>query len=447
MKNHRLKAFIRDPRKALFTLAWPVMFGMLVQALYNVVDTAYVGRLGHESIAALTFAFPIFFILIALNSGISVGVNSRIARFIGEKKRRAAENTATHGILLSIVLAFAVFIFGFIFLDDLFMVFGADASVLSISMDYMSIILGGVFFMFPAFVIASIFAGEGDTRTPMIMQVVGLVLNIILDPIFIYTLGLGVQGAAIATVISLFAGFLVALYYLETRSTLKVSMNVFRFSRSIVFDVFRVGAPAAAMMLFMSFYVIFLNRVMAHFGTMHVAAFGIAMRLDGLAFMPIAGFAMAALTLVGMFYGAKRYDLMEGIIWFTVKVGAGFTFLICSFLFFWPSLFLRIFTSDPELIAIGAPYIRIVVFMVPFAAVGMVISRAMQGMGVGLPGFVINLIRTFLVSVPLAYVLVFIFGSGYLAVPLSMFIGAFVGALVALVWIVLKLRGIRALAS
>jgi putative MATE family efflux protein len=444
MKNHRLKEFIRDPRKALFTLAWPVMFGMLVQALYNIVDTAYVGRLGHESIAALTFAFPIFFILIALNSGISVGVNSRIARFMGEKKKRAAENAATHGILISIILAFAVFILGFIFLEDLFSIFGAEESVLMISVRYMSIVLGGVFFMFPSFVIASIFAGEGDTRTPMIIQVVGLVLNIILDPIFIYTLGLGVEGAAIATVISMLAVFLVSLYYLETHSVLQVSFKVFRFSRSIVLDVLRVGTPAAAMMLFMSFYVIFLNRVMAHFGTMHVAAFGIAMRLDGLAFMPIAGFSMAALTLVGMFYGAKRYDLVEDIVWFTVKVSAGFTFLMCSFLFIWPSLFLRIFTSDPALIAIGAPYIRIVVFVVPFAAMGMVISRSMQGMGVGLPGFVINLMRTFLVSVPLAYVLVYVFGSGYLAVPLSMFIGALVGALVAAVWIIVKLRKLRA---
>ena len=207
MKN-KVDEFISNPRKALYKLAWPMLIAMLVQTLYNVVDTAFVGRLGADSIAALTFSFPLFFILIGINSGIAVGMSSRISRFMGEKNKEGAKNTAMHGILLGIFFFIISVVLGLIFIRPMFNLFGATPAVIELAVDYFSIVLMGSIFMFSAYIINNIFVSQGDTKTPMKIQIFTLLLNIVLDPIFIYVLGLGVKGAAIATVISFTIGLI-----------------------------------------------------------------------------------------------------------------------------------------------------------------------------------------------------------------------------------------------
>jgi putative MATE family efflux protein len=319
MKN-RVDEFIANPRRALFVLAAPVAIAMFVQTMYNIVDTVFVGRLGAASIAALTFAFPIFFILISLNSGLGVGINSIISRLLGAKDKEAAENAAAHGILMTVAFAGVVYLLGRLTLTPLYSLFGASPDVRALSMSYMTIILLAVFFMFPAYAMNSIFSAQGDTRTPMIIQTFGFVLNTILDPIFIYPLGFGVRGAAIATDIAIAATLLVYVYFLRKRSYLKVRFHSFRFSFPIFREIFRVGAPASLMMLTMSIYVMFLNGFMAHFGTDYVAAFGLATRLESFVSLPIFALSISLLTLVGMFYGAKRSDLVKSISWYGIGI-------------------------------------------------------------------------------------------------------------------------------
>ncbi len=439
MKN-KVDGFIRNPGKALFTLALPIIIGMLVQSLYNIVDTIYVGRLGADAIAALTFAFPIFFILIALNAGIGVGMGSRISRYLGGKNRTAAENTAMHGVFISLGLGVIIFVLGMIFLEPLFSLFGAHDAVLEMSISYMSIILMGVFFMFPAFVMSNIFIAQGDTRTPMVVQIIALVLNIFMDPLFIFVFDMGVGGAALATVLSFTINLIIFLFLLKRRSYLKLRIRSFTPSLFILKEIVRVGIPASTTMMLMSFSFMFLNRFMAHFGTDHVAMFGIVFRLNSLAFMPISGFAMGAMTLVAMFYGAGRYDLLKGIIWFAVRIGVGFTAFMGALFFIFPSLFLRIFTPDQSLISMGIPYVRIVVFELPFFAMSLFISRTLQGMGLGIPGLVINSVRMILVAVPLAYLFVFVLGYGYLYIAVATVIGASLSMVIAVIWLTVKLR-------
>ena len=170
MLHKRINKFIKNPKKALFTLAAPTIIAMLVQTMYNIVDTAFVGRLGADSIAALTFSFPLFFILIALNSGVAVGMGSRISRFLGAKQHKAAENAAIHGLFISICLAALIFIIGTMSLKPLFNIFGATETVAGLAISYMSIILIGVFFMLPSFAMHNIFTAQGDTKTPMKIQ-------------------------------------------------------------------------------------------------------------------------------------------------------------------------------------------------------------------------------------------------------------------------------------
>lgn len=440
MPKNRVDEFIKNPKKALFTLALPMIIAMLVQVMYNIVDTAFVGRLGADAIAALTFSFPLFFVLISLNSGIGTGMVSRISRYLGAKNKEEAENTAMHGLLISIAAALLIFILGTLTLKPLFVIFGATPSVIALGTGYMSIILIGVFFMFPSFMINGIFSAQGDTKTPMKVQISALILNIILDPIFIYVLGYGVKGAAIATSIAFFFALILNIYYLNKKSYLKIRLSCFKFSFNIIKEIFKVGAPASMTMLLMSFYMMFLNRFMAHFGTDFVAAFGIASRLESVAVMPLVAMAMSLLTLIGMFYGAKRFDLVKSISWYGIKISILFTSAIGFLFFLFPWIFLRIFTPDTTLLSIGSAYLRIEVFTFPLMAVSMNIARIMQAMGFGLPGFIINLIRIFIVAVPLAYIFVFVLGLGYLSIAVAMVLGGIASNIVGVVWLRRKFK-------
>lgn len=447
MKENRVNEFIKNPKKALLTLSYPILVGMLVQTLYNVVDTAFVGWLGVDAIAALTFSFPLFFILIALNAGIGSGVSSRIARFLGENNKEGAENTAMHGLLLAVIVSLASYVVGFFVLKELFVLFGASGIVLQYAMDYMFIVLLGSFFIFIAYTIHAIFSAQGDTKTAMKIQVFALVLNVILDPILIYGLGYGIKGAAIATVISFAIGLALGIYYLMRKSYLKINPHAFRFSRSILKDILYVGMPASITMFIISAYVIFINWFMVDFGTEYVAAFGIASRLESVAMMPLVAFGISALTLIGMFIGAKRFDLVKETSWYTLKIGVGIASVVGAVFFIFPQLFIGIFTPEISLIEITAPYIMINVFTFPLMAVSTIVSRIMQGLGHGLPGLVINLIRVFFVAIPLAYFFVFILGYGYLWIAVAMVIGGIVSNIIAFGWLVLKFRGFGKIAA
>ncbi len=439
MKN-KVDKFIKNPKKALFTLAAPVLVSMLVQSTYSIVDTAFVGRLGSDAIAALTFSFPIFFFIIALNLGLGTGTGSLISRYLGAKQKKAAENAAMHGIILSIILGLIVFMIGNFSLASLFKLFGAATSVTALASGYMKIILLGMVFMFLSFMLNSIFSAQGDTKTPMKIQVVALGINIILDPIFIYVLGWGVNGAAIATVNAFFISFLLYFFKARKRSYLHLGLSSFNFGFDKVRKILAVGFPASLMMMFMSIYSVFINKFMASFGTDYVASLGMVSRLESVTVMPIVAFSMASMTLAGMFYGAKRYDLLKGTIAHAIKLTVSFA-LFMSFVFLiFPKIFFYIFTSDPSLLNIASAYIRIHIFAFPFLAITMICSRALQGMGHGLPGMIANLVRVFVLVIPLAYLFTQVLGYSYLSIAIAIIVGAIVAAAIALTWFLVKVR-------
>lgn len=440
MFHKRLNKFIKNPKKALFTLAVPTIVAMTVQTMYNVVDTAFIGRLGVDAIAALTFCFPIFFILIAINQGIGVGMSAKVSQFFGAKNKTAAENAAIHGLIVSVILALVVFVLGILFLKPLFSLIGASGPVLEMSLSYMYIVLFGVFFMFPAFIFNGIFTSQGDTRTPTKIQIYALVINIILDPIFIYVFGFGIAGAAIATSISFLFSLLQSIYFIRKKSLLHIHPKNFHFSPWIIKQIIFIGAPASVLMLLISFYVTVMNNVLINFGTAYVAALGLAFRISNILFMPVIGGSVALLTLVGMFYGAKRYDLVKGIIYYSLKVGFAFTVLGGIVFFIFPSLVLRIFTADAELLRLSSSYLRIDLCTLPFLAVANLINRSMQGLGTGMPGLVVNIVRVLVVAIPLTYLFVFVFGLSYLFVAVADVIGGLVAAIVAVIWIIIKLK-------
>ncbi len=439
MVQERINGFIKNHKKALLRLSFPILIAMLVQALYNVVDTAFVGRLGANAIAALTFAFPLYFIMIALTSGLGVGMGARISRMLGSKNRKQAENTAMHGLIISMILGVIIFFAGFYSIRPLFTILGATPEVLELAVSYMNIILAGSFILFPGYVFVNMFIGEGDTKTPMKIQITALIINLVLDPIFIYVLGFGVKGAALATLIGYSTAFVLAVYYIIKKSYLKLHINNFNYSTRIIKDIFNVGAPASLMIIFMSVYIIFINKFMAHYGTNYVASFGLVSRLESFAIMPVYSISSALVTLVGMFYGAKRNDLVKKVINYAIKICVFIASGMGIIFFFFPSIFLRIFTSEALLLSLGAGYFRIIVFTFPFVALSIVIARSFQGIGDGVPALITNLVRIFVVAIPLAYLFVFVLDLNYLWVAISRIFGSVSSAVVALIWYKFKI--------
>lgn len=438
--KNRVGSFMKDPRKALFALSLPILIGMVVQALYEFFDTIFVGRLGAESIAALTFSFPLYYILLAFTAGLSAGMGSLIARSLGAKKKREAENAAMHGLLLGLILAVMMFIIGFLSLRIVFSAFGAEGRVLELSLSYMRIILSGVFFLFLYSVLADIFISEGDTKTVMTVQIISLLINIILDPVLIYYFRLGVMGAALTTIAGFILSFILLLYFIRKRSYLKIRFRSFRYDKKILLEIIRVGAPATLMILLLSVYVLFLNKFMAHYGTNYVAAFGLGSQLESFAFIPIFSFSTALLTLVGMFYGAKRYDLLKDVIWYGIRIVVLLTIMIGAIFFVFSPFLFRVFTPDKTLILIATQYMRLDVFTFPLMGIISSVARIMQGMGNGTVGLVTNVVRVFLIAIPLAAVFVYILKLDFLFVPVAQILGGFVAAIISLIWLGIQLK-------
>ena len=329
------------------------------------------------------------------------------------------------------------------FVKPLFLIFGATEVVASLGINYMSIILLGVLFMFLSNIMINIFSAQGNTKVHMKIQISALVMNMILDPIFIYVLNLGVSGAAIASVISFFFALVLVTYDMFTKSLIKLRFSSFKLSKRIIKDIFAVGFPTSISTTLISIYIIFINRFSAHFGTEYVAAFGLASRLESVAVMPIMAISFAMITLVGMFYGAKKYEILKETVKYGIKISVIFTSCMGVVFFFLSKILLRIFTSDELLLSISSSYIGIIVVTFPMMAIGFLTSRVMQGMGFGLPGLVINLIRIFFVAVPLAYVFVFILGYGFLSIAAAMVVGGIVSSFVASVWLTSKLGRLK----
>jgi len=416
----------------------------LMQTMYNLVDTAYIGRLGAAPLAALTFSFPLFFTLVSFNVGMGVGLNSTVARLIGAGDEAAAANTVLHGIASSLLCAGVLFLLAEIFLNPLLTILGARAEVHRLAADYMRIIAAGAFFMFAMYAINCTFTAQGDTVTPMKVQFFTLLLNIVLDPLFIFTFNLGITGAAIATDIALICGLILAIFFLQRRSALRLSHKVWHFSLITIKEIFAIGLPASFTMLLMAIYMMGINRMISGYGTDTVAALGLITRLDSAVIIPMVAFSVALLTLSALFYGSRRYHLLNKIIVFAILVNISFALLCSITMFFWPQIFLRFFTNEAEPLRLAVSYLRLEILSFPFLAITISCNRALQGLGYGLPGLVINGTRLFIVALPLAAFFTIYCHYNFRMVAIASLCGSITSATIAGIWLKKRLTIILA---
>ena len=443
VKRHsRLKAFVDNPSKSLWTLAIPIIAGMGIQTLYSIVDMIFIGRISGSAIAAVAFNFPIFFFVMGISFGLGSGVTASIARFIGSDDKVNADNAAEHAILIAIVISALLTSLGLLYGKQILLKIGCTPEVLPEAWEYLKVSCYGISFgVFSGF-FRSILAGEGDMKFPMILAGFGTILNIILDPIFIFTLGFGVAGAAWATTISQMIVFVIFIFmlFVKEHAYVKFQLRDFSLSKYILIDIIKVGLPASLSMIVMAVGQLIFNRMLATFSTDAVAAYQVGGRIDMVVFLPIFGIASALTTMVGMYFGANEIDKIRYI----TKYGISRAFIITSIgsilLYIFAPVIISGFTDEIVIKNIAVDYLRVISLLFPFISIGLTIGRILQGLGLGMPSLIITTIRVIGVAGPLAYYFIYILGKPVEWMWYAMFISGIIATMISIIWLKLAFR-------
>ncbi len=429
--------FLAAPRKAVWTLAAPMMAGMLVHAAYVIVDTAFIGWIGEEALAGVTFVLPLLFVLFAVTNGVGTAVTALVAQAIGRQDHAEADRVASSAVMLSVTLGVGMAALGWASGPLLVRASGALGESRVAAGQYFQILTLAVPLFLLGGTLRAVLTGEGDAKTPMIIMAGATLINVGLDALLIVVLGLGVRGAALATVTAqifslLGFGYCLAL---RRRTMVRVRWSQLGFHRPLLKGLTVIGLPTAAGQLVMAAGLALNNRVISHFGQVAVAAYGAASKVDMTVAMPIMGLAGASVAVIGMFAGAGRPDLVRFVARYTFRWAITVAVVVGIAAFLASEPIMRIFIRRPEALAIGRTYLGFMVLAYPLMAFGMTSGRILQGLGYGLPSLVITSLRVLVVGVPVAYLAVYRFDAPIHAVWASMIIGGACANILAMIWI------------
>jgi putative MATE family efflux protein len=440
-----VKTLLGDPKRAIWKLALPMIAAMAIQTIYNLVDAFWVAGLGADALAGIGFVFPFFFFAMALSNGLGVGTGSALARRIGAQDKAGADNVAVHTLIIMVILAVGYTVPLVVFAEELFIRIGAGTTV-SMAVAYGRVVFAGSIFLFFSNVGNAILRGEGDAKRAMYAMALGAGLNIVLDPIFIYTLGLGIAGAAWASVLSLGITSLLMLNWLLFKRDTYVSFAFRDFScdRLIVRDLFSVGLPSAAMQLSMSLTMLVLNVIIVMVDTTDgVAVYSTGWRVASMAVLPTIGIATAVVPVTGAAYGARVFSRLSIAHFYAIKIGLLLETVIAVATFAFAPQIAAVFTQA-EAAARIAPdltlFLRIICLFYPSISFGMLSSAVFQGTGKGVNALLVTLLRTIILTLLLAFLFAVVFGWGLVGVWWGLVTANIVGALIAFTWVRLYIR-------
>ena len=387
-KNKNIEMITGDPKKAIVKLALPMMLSMLLIMLYNIADSIWVAGLGADALAAIGFITPLFMVLVGLGNGIGAGANSLIARYIGAKNYDQANNAGLHGIVLSVIVSaiFTILIEGFMVPILQFM--GAGDTI-QYAMDYSYIIFGFLFIFVYSGVASAIFRSEGDMRRATIAIAVTAIMNIILDPVFIYVLNFGISGAAWATVISATMSCLVMSYWIWGKKDLflDLSPSNFHYESSMMLDTLQVAIPSTLENIVFSALAVIINSMLVlAAGTTAVAVYTASMRIVQLSMIPLIGIGTAVLTVAGVAYGAHNHVNLKTAHSYSIKLGFAVSILLGIIMFVFSTQIATLFSYTEASAALSpqiATAISVLSLFVLAIPHGIMSSMMFQGVGKG----------------------------------------------------------------
>lgn len=407
-KNVSKENVLKDDnvRKTLMKLAIPSIIGMVVNGIYNVVDTLFVGKLGTQATGAISVAFPFIMLIAAFGLATGVGGASYISRSLGKGNKDEANLTASTSILMTLIIGIFFVSISYFYIENILILFGATETILPDAIDYSKILILGAPIIMIKMTLNNLLRAEGSAKASMIALIIGAGLNIILDPIFIFTFNMGIQGAAIATIIgqSVAVAFQV-WYYASGRSYLKISFKNFKLKKIIITQIIIIGLPLFFTQGLNSFAMAMINNAARPYGDSAVAAMGIVKRVMALGIFAVIGYSQGFQPVAGFNYGAKQYDKLFEAIKFSVRLVTGFTITISILCLVFADNIIGLFSTDPDVIEVGV--IALKAYIIPFPLIGfqMIYFSLFQALGKAVPAGILSISRQGLLLIPIALIL------------------------------------------
>lgn len=396
--------------KLLFTMSMPMIVSMLVQALYNVVDSAFVAKLNEDALTAVSMAFPVQNLMIAVAVGTGVGINALLSRSLGEKQYEQANLTAQNGLFLGIASYLVFAVLGFFGSRQFYLVQTDDPELLFYGTQYVFVVTVFSFGLFLAVISERLLQSTGLTIYNMYTQGLGAVINIILDPILIFGLfgfpRLEVLGAAVATVVGQICGMLLGVFFnLRKNKEININMKGFRPDMSTIKRIYQVGIPSIIMQSIGSVMVFGINKILMMFTSTAVSVFGVYFKLQSFIFMPVFGLNNGMVPIIAYNYGAREKKRIMQTAW--LSIGTAVTIMLVGLGIFhvFAAQLLGIFEASPDMLAIGIPALRIISLSFSFAGYGIVAGSIFQALGNGVYSLMVSVARQLLVILPVAFVL------------------------------------------
>ena len=412
------KMGIMEMKKLILTMSFPIMISMLIQALYNIVDSMFVARVSQDALAAVSLCYPIQMIIIAVACGTGVGINALLSRFLGEKHFDKANNVAIHGIILSIINWLIFVIIGLFFSRQFLTLFSQDETIISMGVSYMQICTIFSFGVFIQITYERIMQSTGNTIYNMIIQGIGAIINIILDPIFIFGYfglpAMGVTGAAIATVIGQIIGMLVGVIITQVKiKEVDLSLKHWHIDFSLIKKIYAIAFPAILMQSIMSFMTVFMNMILASFSEIAVSVFSVYFKLQQFVFMAVLGMTNALVPIVAYNYGANKPDRIKQAIKFSLIISI-IIMIIGTIVFqLFPEQLLFLFDAKSNMLEIGIHALKIISLSFVFAGISVVLCSIFQALAKAVDSLIITLLRQLILLVPLTAFMAYSYGLNY----------------------------------
>lgn len=401
--------------KLLITMSLPMIISMLVQALYNIVDSIFVAKLSEDALTAVSLAFPIQNLMIAIGVGTGVGINALLSRSLGEKKFEQANLAAENGVFLAVISFLLTALVG-IFGSRLFFVAQtSQKTIVQYGIQYMEVITICSIGVYIQITMERLLQATGKTFYTMITQGTGAIINIILDPILIFGLfgfpRLEVAGAAIATVIGQIVGAALSTFFnIRVNKEIRINMKKFRPNKQIIGEIYRVGIPSIIMQSIGSVMVFGFNKILLVFNTTAAAVFGVYFKLQSFIFMPIFGINNGMVPIIAYNYGARNRKRIMDTIRLATLISIGIMILGVLLFQFFPKTLLGFFDASDHMISIGIPALRIISIHFVLAGYSIIISSTFQALGNGVYSLIVSVARQLVVLLPCAWILAECFG-------------------------------------
>ncbi|ACL16966.1 MATE family efflux transporter [Methanosphaerula palustris] len=428
-----------DPKKAILKLSGPMIVAMLLMSLYNIVNAIWVAGLGSDAMAAVGFITPLFMIIMGLGAGLGAGVTSVISRRIGAEDREGADSAAVHALLLMLAISAILTVPLILFAQPIALLFGAGKTA-GLAAEYGQVIFAGTVLLLFSNIGYAILRAEGDAKRTMYAMVASSLINMVLDPLLIYTAGLGIAGAAWGTLISVgFVSVVLLYWFFVKRDTyISLSWQHFKPDRAIVTDVLKVGLPASLEFVLMSALAIILNGILVIVaGTDAVAVYTAGWRVVMFAIIPVVAIGTAVTAVTGAAYGARLYKRLRVIHRFSVGFGIAITLLISVVTYVFSQQIAYLFAYAPESAHLSptiAAFLATMCFFYPFVPPGIMSGCVFQGLGRGVNSLIVSLFRNLLFIAVFAYVLGVVLGMGEHGVWWGIVIGDILGGLLGYAW-------------